>query len=510
MSALVSLVATFTLFTITLCVLAGQGQELLDDITSNLSIVFWEFVIAVPLLALVFIPLFLVTIAITITIVLPVLASIVLLVRITVNSPIFRQVLDLVSGCSPLIVRNVAQLGAWVTSIRTSAYASKLVAKLRPTPKTEPTATNALVTPIPALPEPLSTETTPLSTQYATQTEQSHLAHDSPNHPSLAGPTPDDTFQAEMELFATPAYQDTEMEPLDGHVDAPPTFGMSAPNTVDQGFQLGYTNNLSGTATVAGEHGLALAPNPWPFDNHGASGPDTMQVDRNTPPVSDAELLELAAAAMTAEGMEWVHDTLSSGTSGPSNQNTFALPLSDQELLELDNALQLAAASSVLQTSNDTLTTTNTHPNLEDSAPLPTDDELLELAGAAMAEDTAGMVPDNNTSIDFNLNFADIDMSFLDLSQLELPDQATQSVMGNFTNQVPNPSGALNSNELYTFNLADLPNSVHHIDPNEFARMWDELGASLKDWAGQFPGATDFSEDDMMRMLMELDAVDTT
>ncbi|CAE6510968.1 unnamed protein product [Rhizoctonia solani] len=787
MSALVthpmSLVAVFAF--VILLVLAGQGQGLLDYFTSTLSVIFWELVVAIPLLAFVFIPLCLVTTAIVVVIILPILASVVVLVFITVSvdSPIFHQILNFVVRCSSLFIQDVAQLVARVASIMASIHISKLIAKLRHMLKIEPTPINPPTTPIPVLsgeprrfrkrrpikysgakptlpldprndastrlaariariqsgswkvealkkasisvqdseptvtattaptqdnqeasldtlpsvasthltlaegdlpiaqvnfqsdtitdahdrdpelvitpaspplppalpphttpgveigvsvtelerplspiervvaveqqtlslnsiddiqansytnltellvldsPAPsiiehssplpqlisepvnsivtglvvdqdiiettasiaaenniaqytvndthvfaseqhfevaptfvpqgdelnhsklMSTETTTSSVAMepyvnSTQPDQSPPAYDLPNQPSLVGLILDDILRAEMELLATPAYQDsfTETEPFDGHVDAPPSQGMSAPNTIDQGSQFGYMQNMSGVATFTSDLGLTFAPNA--VENHGMPGSDPMQADHDAPFPSDAELFELAAA-MIPEGMDWFHGTLSSGTFRSFIEDTPAPLLSGQELLELDNALQLAAASFVPQTPNDPLTTTNTHLNPEYSTPFPTDDELLELAGAAMFEDMTG-TPNTNAFLDFDLNFTDTDMLFLDSSQMELLEQATQSVMASLTNQAPNPSGALNLSEPSSFNTTDPFNYAQHTDSNELARLWDELGASLKDWAGQVPDAMDFSEDDMMRILMEFDAVDTT
>ncbi|KAJ1308218.1 hypothetical protein OPQ81_003933 [Rhizoctonia solani] len=143
----------------------------------------------------------------------------------------------------------------------------------------------------------------------------------------------------------------------------------------------------------------------------------------------------------------------------------------------------------------DTLATANTYPRPQVSASLPTDEEILELAAAAMAEDMAGMTLDNYASIDFDLlNFPNNDTTLMDPSQLELLDQATQSIIADLTNKTVEPSGMLSSNHLSSYGLTSLSHYAH-IDPNELTKMWNELDTSLKNWFGQVPGAMDFSEE---------------
>ncbi|KDN35363.1 hypothetical protein RSAG8_11637, partial [Rhizoctonia solani AG-8 WAC10335] len=375
-----------------------------------------------------------------------------------------------------------------------------------PTPTPQADATNP--------PELLSTGATPSPAGTGPDVARSDLltlVHDFPTQPFLDAIIPDDVLQAELELLATPAYQDTLAKmglSLDGLVDALPTLGMSAPPTIDRGSQFAYIHNVFGPATSTSDIGSTFISNPT--DHDGMPGLDATQVDTDMLLPSDAELLELAAAALATDGVHWAHDFMPLVAPGPQNEHLLA-PLTDQELLELDHFLQLTAASLAPvapQTPNGTPPAAdifNPEPAL-----LPTDQELLALAGAAIAEGTAGMVLDDYAVMDFNLNLADTDMLFLDPSQLEQLDQATQSVIADLTNEALELSGMTNPNDLSAFDLADPSTSDHHFDPSELARMWGELGASLEDWVGQVPGAMDFSEEDMMRMLMEFDALDAT
>ncbi|KAH7344165.1 hypothetical protein B0J17DRAFT_625729 [Rhizoctonia solani] len=347
----------------------------------------------------------------------------------------------------------------------------------------------------------------------ATQFDPSALIHNIPNQPMPNMAISDEILQTEMDIVATPTYHDmlTEMELFDGFVDAPPTFGMSAPSTVDQGSQPGYMHNTSGAATFTSGSILALVPNS--VDNYGMFGSDIGQVDTSIPLPSDEELLELAAAALATEGMDWVEDTLHSGTSALHNANLPALPLTDQQLLELDSTLLLDGASlapPAPHTSNRP-ETTNAYINPNVSTPL-TNDELLVLAGPTIDDGAAWMVTNSDSSIgfDFDLNTTDTDLSFLDSSLLEPLDQATQSTGTDLTHRVLGPSGLPGSYDPTTLGLADPFNPGLQHDPNELARMWDEFGASLQGWVGQIPGAMNFSEEDIMQMLIEFDALETT
>ncbi|KAJ1308259.1 hypothetical protein OPQ81_003974 [Rhizoctonia solani] len=196
---------------------------------------------------------------------------------------------------------------------------------------------------------------------------------------------------------------------------------------------------------------------------------------------------------------------------GPYTHNLSTLPAINQKSFVLD-AFQSTPVpqAPIPHMPIDTLATANTYPRPQVSASLPTDEEILELAAAAMAEDMAGMTLDNYASIDFDLlNFPNNDTTLMDPSQLELLDQATQSIIADLTNKTVEPSGMLSSNHLSSYGLTSLSHYAH-IDPNELTKMWNELGTSLKNWFGQVPGAMDFSEEDMMRMLMDFDALDTT
>ncbi|EUC56290.1 transmembrane protein, putative [Rhizoctonia solani AG-3 Rhs1AP] len=345
---------------------------------------------------------------------------------------------------------------------------------------------------------PVFTVTTPPSTGANSDTaplDLPTLVYDLPAQPP-ATTIPDDILQAEMEMLAMPTYQDILAEMgqfFDGLVDAPPTLGTSAPTTVDQDSQLGCMRNISGTDAFNSDIGSNLIPDP--IDDHEMFGLDTTtQADMALP--SDAELLQLAAAALAAEGMDWVYDAAHPVATGPQNESA-PTPLTDQELLELDIFLQMATDSLIPHASNETSPATNTILDSETSAILPTDDELLMLAGL-----------DDYNAMDFDL-IPGTNMC-LDPSQLEPLDQATQSTITDLTNEVLGPSGMFNPNDLPTFGFTDSSSSGPQFDPNELAKMWDELGASLKGWVGQVPGAMNFSEEDMMRMLLEFDALDAT
>ncbi|CAE7211301.1 unnamed protein product [Rhizoctonia solani] len=343
------------------------------------------------------------------------------------------------------------------------------------------------------------------------QPDPSASIHDSPAQPSFETMIPGDTLQAELELFATPTYQDILAEmglPLDSVVDAPPTLGMSAPT--DQYTFFGHVHDVFGAATFAGDFSLDVLPNP--ADDHEMAVLETMQADIDMPLPSDAdlELFKLAAAALAAEGMDWAHDDFPLAISGPRNENIHTPP-TKQELLELDDIFNLATASlpsPTPQASSNTLLITNTVPDSRGSMPLPTDAELLALAGAALAEGTHSMALDNFPTTDFNTNPTNIDMSFLDLSQLELLNDTTQSIVADLTNGGPRPSVA-SSNDRSAFGLVDPTTFGYYLDPKELTNMWDELGASLKDWVEQAPGAMNFSGDHMMQTLMEFDALNT-
>ncbi|CAE7211310.1 unnamed protein product [Rhizoctonia solani] len=349
---------------------------------------------------------------------------------------------------------------------------------------------------------PSPTETNPDTVR----PDPSASIHDSPAQPSFEAMIPDDALQAELELFVTPAYQDILAEmglPLDSLVDAPPTLGMSAP--IDQDTYFGYVHDVF--ATFVGDFNPDFLPSL--VDDHEMAVLETMQADIGMPLPSDAELFKLAAAAApAAEEMDWTHEDFPSVIPGPQNENIHS-PLTEQELLELDNIFNLATASlpsPIPQASSNTLPITNAVLNSRDSMPPPTDEELLALAGAALAE---GMVLDSFPTMDFNANPTNVDMSFLDLSQPESLNHATQSVVADLTNGGSGPSVA-SSNDLPAFGLVDPASFSQYLDPKELTNMWDELGASLNDWVEQTPGAMNFSGDDMMQTLIDLDALNTT
>ncbi|KAL5637261.1 hypothetical protein ACGC1H_001038 [Rhizoctonia solani] len=361
--------------------------------------------------------------------------------------------------------------------------------------------------------KPVLPVTAPSSTQANSNTTPPDLSTFVCDLPAQTPATtiPDDILQAEIEMPVAPAYQDilTEMGLFfDGLVDAPPTLGTSAPTTVDQDSQLGYMRNMSGAAAFTSDIVSTFLPDP--IEDYEMFGLDMTQVDVDMTLPSDAELLQLAAAALDAERMDWSHDAVHPVAAGPQNENGPA-PLTDQELLELDIFLQMAVdllAPLIPEISNETFPTADTILDSEALTILPTGDELLTWAGAAIAEST-GMVLDDYISMDFDLNLTEADM-LLDPSQLEPLDQATQSMIADLTNEVFGPSGAYNPNDLSPFGFADSSSSDPQFDPSELAKMWDELGASLKDWVEQDPRAMNFNEEDMMRMLLEFDALDLT
>ncbi|CAE6373267.1 unnamed protein product [Rhizoctonia solani] len=142
---------------------------------------------------------------------------------------------------------------------------------------------------------------------------------------------------------------------------------------------------------------------------------------------------------------------------------------------------------------------------------LPTDEELLTLAAAAIAENVDGTILVDQGLTIFDPNSTNTGISSLDSSQLELLDHATRLVMADLdlSCRTPGSSGTPSLNNLTTLDFVDTSGSELHTDPNELARMWNDLGASLQDWAAQVPGAMDFSQEDMTRMFMELGALDT-
>ncbi|CCO31104.1 hypothetical protein BN14_05138 [Rhizoctonia solani AG-1 IB] len=228
---------------------------------------------------------------------------------------------------------------------------------------------------------------------------------------------------------------------------------------------------------------------------------------------SDAELLELAAAVLATEAMDWDLNAWNPDTFGlGSNDNTTAQSQTDIDLLALDALLNLNGAplsSPGPQLSNSTLENTHTSPG-HSSVALFTEEELLALASSASAENSSETMLVDQTFTDFDLDLTHASISPLDSSQLELLDHATRLVMADLPSTTPGPSGIANSNNTATLDSVDASDLGTCIDSNELARMWSDLGASLQGWAAHIPDVMDFSEESIARMMKELDALDST
>ncbi|CEL62753.1 hypothetical protein RSOLAG1IB_05111 [Rhizoctonia solani AG-1 IB] len=267
------------------------------------------------------------------------------------------------------------------------------------------------------------------------------------------------------------------------------------------------------------QHGLA-------YDTSGANNPafistsnsvdehsDTVYMDYQPSGPSDAELLELAAAVLATEAMDWDLNAWNPDTFGlGSNDNTTAQSQTDIDLLALDALLNLNGAplsSPGPQLSNSTLENTHTSPS-HSSVALFTEEELLALASSASAENSSETMLVDQTFTDFDLDLTHASISPLDSSQLELLDHATRLVMADLPSTTPGPSGIANSNNTATLDSVDASDLGTCIDSNELARMWSDLGASLQGWAAHIPDVMDFSEESIAGMMKELDALDST
>ncbi|KAF8716526.1 hypothetical protein RHS02_09889, partial [Rhizoctonia solani] len=321
-----------------------------------------------------------------------------------------------------------------------------------------------------------------------------------PPSPSVS----DDILQGMTEVVSVPKLQEPQAgtEPfVDDFVEAPSILDISAPMYVDELTQLGFTYDPLGTNHLDS----TLVPGPT------GDCLSTVYMDHDPSSSSDADFLELAAATLAAEGMDWDLTLATPSASGSaSSEDMLAQPPTDMELLELDTLLNIAGLShyTTIPQTLDTISQEINTSSEDTLMTVPTDEEFLALAGAALSEEVIRTGISDFDFTDIDMNPANINTPFLDASQLQLLDQAALSIIDDLSNGILDLPGTSDSNEPTYLEFNDSA-SGSYIDPDELARMWSDFCRAHYSGDTPNPDVVGYIEEDIAQGPITVGVTDT-